>query len=169
VGLVPWDLCVFSDLSKLGDQPKQGLRQSHEAFDVHSVKMFKTLLGRSEKKKHTISFTFKVASLGGSRIITERLMCTIGVPGIARNLTRSGWDCVAMTYRCLFLSPKCREGEGNEGAKRSRQSYLQYLASIHPRVWLRDDCTSFARSSSRDRRRIAVVCLADRAHECNTG
>jgi hypothetical protein len=96
------------------------------------------------------------------------LMCTIGVPGIARNLTRSGWDCVAMTYRCLFLSPKNRNREGNEGRK-ARQSYRQYLASTHPPVWLHDDCTFFAQSSSRDRQTVAVVCLADRARECNTG
>jgi hypothetical protein len=32
-------------------------------------------------------------------------MCTIGTAGMRRSFARKGWDCVAIAYRCLFVSP----------------------------------------------------------------
>jgi hypothetical protein len=53
----------------------------------------------------TASFASRVASLGGSRIMTDRLICTMGTPAIARSVARSGCDWEATTYRCLLVSP----------------------------------------------------------------
>jgi hypothetical protein len=47
--------------------------------------------------KFTFSFAVMVASLGGSRIMTERLMWMIGTAGIVRSMLRKGPDCDAIT------------------------------------------------------------------------
>lgn len=52
----------------------------------------------------TASLASCVASLGGSSIITERFICTMGTAGVFRSCERRVADWVATTYRCLFVS-----------------------------------------------------------------
>lgn len=76
--------------------------------------------------------------------MTERFICTMGTPGTARSFCRSSCDCVAITYRCLFVSPTPPE---------------RHLAPPAPAQERGERRTDDARDALVARDRLAVVTL----------